>query len=287
MAFPKQRELEIPLLIELDRAGAAARPSEIYPKVAAHFPQLTEADLAERLPSSPATFKFNNQVQWARQRLVELGEIDGSTYGVWKITEKGRQRLRQTENLSPSPTPAPQLITERPSATSIPETPEITLQDLVNEQEEAVKYQLLERLRTMSPEDFELFSKRLLEALNFTEVHVTARTRDGGIDGHGKLRQGIVNINAAYQSKRWQTPIPRPEIDEFRGAITGEFDQGIFITTSSFSAESKKAGFKRGAVPIILIDGQRIVELMIENSLGVSRRPLSLLGIDEEFFAPE
>ncbi|MFQ5846632.1 MAG: restriction endonuclease [Candidatus Methylomirabilales bacterium] len=97
-----------------------------------------------------------------------------------------------------------------------------------------------------------------------------------------------MNINAAFQSKRWQqTTISRPEIDKFRGAITGDFDQGIFITTSSFTAEAKQVGFKRGAVPIMLIDGQRIVELMIENNIGVSRRRLSLLGIDEDFFAPE
>lgn len=93
MAFPKQRDVEIPLLLEIDKAGGQARPRDIYAKVAKHFPQLTTEDLERRLESSPSTYKWHNGVQWARQKLVQKGELDGSVLGVWKVTDAGRRRI--------------------------------------------------------------------------------------------------------------------------------------------------------------------------------------------------
>ncbi|SRR6266480_924064 len=92
MSFPKQSEIELPLLKTLQELGGKAEPKELYPKLAAIFPQLTQEDLTARLPSSPSTFRWHNLVQWSRQKLVEKGEIDGSTRGVWKLTPRGRAR---------------------------------------------------------------------------------------------------------------------------------------------------------------------------------------------------
>jgi len=92
MSFPKQSEIELPLLKTLHELGGKAEPKELYPKLATLFPQLTEEDLTARLPSSPSTFRWHNLVQWSRQKLVEKGEIDGSTRGVWKLTSRGRAR---------------------------------------------------------------------------------------------------------------------------------------------------------------------------------------------------
>jgi hypothetical protein len=90
MSFPKQSEIELPLLKTLQELGGKAEPKELYPKLAEVFPQLTEEDLTARLQSSPSTFRWHNLVQWSRQKLVEKGEIDGSTRGVWKLTARGR-----------------------------------------------------------------------------------------------------------------------------------------------------------------------------------------------------
>ena len=92
MSFPKQSEIELPLLKTLQELGGKAEPKELYPKLAEIFPQLTEEDLTARLPSSPSTFRWHNLVQWSRQKLVEKGELDGSTRGVWKLTARGRAR---------------------------------------------------------------------------------------------------------------------------------------------------------------------------------------------------
>ena len=97
MPFPTQKDVEIPLLRVLEKLGGEGKPQEIYPRVAKYFPQLTEDDLKERLSSSPHTFKWRNLIQWARQSLVDSGEIDGSTHGVWKITPKGLQRINESE----------------------------------------------------------------------------------------------------------------------------------------------------------------------------------------------
>jgi restriction system protein len=81
MAYPKESDVEIPLLLEIDKAGGQARPQDVYAKVAQHFAQLTTEDLERCLESSPSTYKWHNHVQWARQKLVEKGEIDGSVQG--------------------------------------------------------------------------------------------------------------------------------------------------------------------------------------------------------------
>jgi restriction system protein len=113
-----------------------------------------------------------------------------------------------------------------------------------------------------------------LAAYGFVQVKVSGRVGDGGIDGHGNLKVGLSTMNVAFQCKRWQGPVGRPEIDKFRGAIQGEFEQGIFFTTSDFSSHARDASIKKGAVPIVLVNGDAIVQLMIDKQLGVKRRPI-------------
>lgn len=70
--------------------------------------------------------------------------------------------------------------------------------------------------------------------------------------------------------------IGRREIQQFRGAIQGKYEQGIFFTTSDFKPTAKEISFQPGAVPIILLNGNSIVDIMIEKGFGVSKRPLYL-----------
>ena len=93
MAMPGENRIEIPLLMEIQKAGGRAEPSKLYPAVAAHFPALTRQDLTRKLSSGAKAWW--NRVQWTRQRLVAKGELDPSVHGVWIITEAGRARLRQ------------------------------------------------------------------------------------------------------------------------------------------------------------------------------------------------
>lgn len=136
---------------------------------------------------------------------------------------------------------------------------------------------ILSHLRRLHPSTFEDFAKRLLEAYGFLDMKVTQYSKDGGIDGHGKLKVGLAHLNVAFQCKRFNhNSVGRPEIDKFRGAIQGEFEQGIFFTTSTFAQGAEAASFRRGAVPIILIDGKAIVDLMIEKQFGVQMEQLPI-----------
>ena len=250
--------------------GAKLLLREIYPQVAEYFRQLTEEDLDERLPNSPSTIKWWNLVQWARQHLVEIDELDGSTRGVWKITKKGKIRIgKATGIITPPPT----------------NKPESNLRDLVYQNKDAVSERIISELNNFSPTGFERFCLVLLEGLGYENMIVTSKSGDGGIDGYGDYRQGIVRIKSAFQAKRWKNnPVGRPEIDKFRGAIQGEYDHGLFLTTSVFSKEAREASIKKGAITILLLNGKAIAEQMINSGIGVRKEPIYILDLNEDFY---
>jgi restriction system protein len=132
------------------------------------------------------------------------------------------------------------------------------------------KKELLNQLKELTPVAFEVFAKELLKAYGFKKMEVTRISRDGGIDGFGELKIGLASMKVAFECKRWiKKAVGRPQVSQFRGDIQGTFQQGIYFTTSHFTKEAKDSSFQNGAVPIILIDGASIVDLMIEKRFGV------------------
>jgi restriction system protein len=152
-----------------------------------------------------------------------------------------------------------------------------SLQELHSKYVVLLKERLHSELRKLPPSSFELFAKSLLEVYGFEDARVTQVSRDGGIDGFGKLRVGLAHLNVAFQCKRWtKSNIQRTEIDKFRGAAQGEYEQGIFFATTSFSPGAISASVKRGAIPIVLIDLAQIVNLMIDKRFGVQIENLQI-----------
>lgn len=132
------------------------------------------------------------------------------------------------------------------------------------------KQNMLHELKKMSPAAFEAFGREILDGYGFENTQVTNISRDGGIDGHGRLKVGLAYLNVAFQCKRWKnTTIQRTEIDRFRGAAQGAYEQGIFFTTSKFSSGAINVSIKSGAIPIVLLDGAAIVDLMIQKKIRV------------------
>ncbi|KAA8764438.1 MULTISPECIES: restriction endonuclease [Burkholderia] len=132
------------------------------------------------------------------------------------------------------------------------------------------KQKMLQELKRMSPTAFEAFGRELLDGYGFENTQVTNVSGDGGIDGFGRLKVGLAHLNVAFQCKRWKTTtIQRPEIDRFRGAAQGAYEQGIFFTTSTFSSGAIGASIKPGAIPIVLVDGLAIVDLMIQKKIRI------------------
>jgi len=193
--LPKQKDIEIPLLEALMELGGQAKPKEIYPLVTKKFPEIREEDLTETLPSGGN--KWTNRIQWVRQRLIDKGEIYSPTRGIWAITDKGKKRIEKKE----------------------PSVPSVNLVELYEDYEISFRSQLLDKLYELTSRQFELFARKLLQAYGFVDVKVTNVSSDGGIDGYGKLRLGLATMNVAFQCKRWQGNVGRPEVDKFRGAI--------------------------------------------------------------------
>jgi restriction system protein len=142
---------------------------------------------------------------------------------------------------------------------------------------EDFKKSLLTELTRLDPYSFEEFCKKLLQVYGFKNLKVTNKTKDGGLDGYGELKIGLVYMKVAFECKRYtNTTIGRPKVSQFRGDISGRFQQGIFFTTSKFTNDAKAVSFQGSAVPIVLIDGQAIVDLMIDKNFGVEREVLPI-----------
>lgn len=159
-----------------------------------------------------------------------------------------------------------------------------TVRELHQEYVDLFQQKILRQLKNLNPYEFETFCRNLLEVYGFIDLSVTQKSRDGGIDGFGKLKIGLAYMNVAFQCKRWNTgSVSRKEIDAFRGAIQGEYEQGIFFTTSTFTKEAMTYSIKQGAVPIILIDGKMIVDFMIEKQFGIEHDnlPIYINALDQ------
>jgi len=266
MALPTQTEVELPLLETLIEIGGIGKPKDIYPLVTKKFPSITEEDLQINLISGGN--KWTNSIQWARQKLIYKGELISPERGIWQITDIGRKRV---ENKAKEKDKAPTLEIQN-------------LEEIYNQYDETFRNYLLERLLEFSSKQFEIFAKKLLIAYGFINVHVTNQTADGGIDGYGKLKVGLSSMNVAFQCKRWQGNVGRPEIDKFRGSIQGEYEQGIFFTTSDFTKRATEVSFKKGTVPIVLMNGEAIVDLMIQKNFGVKKNIVYIFQAEEGLF---
>lgn len=157
---------------------------------------------------------------------------------------------------------------------------------LVREQENTVRESLREFLRDMDPFAFEHLVRRLLEEMDYQNVDVTARSGDGGVDVVADIELGITSVREVVQVKRHRAPIQRKDLDALRGSLY-RFNavRGTIVTTSRFAKGAQEAAFATGTAPITLIDGQKLIDLLIERSIGVRKRAIELLELNVEEFA--
>lgn len=156
--------------------------------------------------------------------------------------------------------------------------------ELAAQQKEKCKAEILSYLRALTPSEFEEFSELFLNRYGFKSMNVTSVGRDGGIDVKGALKIGIAEMRVAAQCKRYaeNNKVGRPDVSQFRGDITGEYEQGIFITTSSFTKEAQEVSFKPGCVPIVLIDGEQLAETIIEKGIGIQKQQVEIYDFDAD-----
>lgn len=145
---------------------------------------------------------------------------------------------------------------------------------------------LKNRLMNMPPKQFEFLIAQLLESIGFDEntVHITSFGKDGGIDVRGIMTSGgVTSINVAVQAKRWKNNIQAPTVQSLRGALTVH-EQGMIITTSGFSKGAIKEAQAQGKAIISLVDGEKLIDLLIEHRVGVIAEQHTIYSLDESDF---
>ncbi len=289
-----------PLLSVLDD-GNDHTITSIRSDLASHF-GLTQEDIDERIPSGRVT-TLQNRVGWASTYLYRAGLIDRPKRAMYRITERGHQVLVENPKrvdmsvLSQfeefvkfrqvSPGSKPEALTPASD-----QTPEERIEDSYHELRTTLTEELLDRIHDQSPEFFEQLVLDVLHSIGYGGKREGAAERlgksgDEGVDG--VIREDRLGLDTVYvQAKKWTDTVGRPEIQKFVGALQGQnATKGVFIATSSFSSEAVEYAAK--VTPrIILVDGDELAELMIENDVGVAvSRSYPIKRLDLDYFVPE
>ena len=273
-----------PLLQALRDLGGSASPREALDRIA-EIERVPDALRNEVLKSGQE--RFYNQVHWARQYLVWEGFIESGRRGVWSLTQTGKNVVLSPEESRQIFLRQVQLQARlrKPSG----ETSAIVVQDegvpsdTPQADQDSSLQGFLRVVKSLSPSGFERLGMRLLREAGFERVQVTGRSNDGGIDGVGVLQlNDLMSFNVVFQCKKWEQSVPPKEIRDLRGAMNGRADKGIFLTTSTYSSNARSEAERPGAVPIELVDGERLFEMFKRYELGL--KPRTVYDIDISFF---
>ncbi len=278
MAVPKYDDFFNPLLKAMHKLGGSASVSEQEDEVASIL-KLSDRDVAEIHRGSRT--KVSYRLAWARNWLKHYGVLDNSARGIWALTPLGQQTdavdktvVRKTVNAL--------VRTQHAGDQSAvaPELPEELAQDTWEDA-------LLETIRRVSSGAFERLCQRVLRESGFIHVEVTGRVGDGSIDGKGVVRVGgLLSFHVIFQCKRYQGSVSSSAVRDFRGAMVGRADKGLFITTGTFTKDARVEAQRDGAPPIDLIDGETLVAKLKELRLGVrvTSKMMEQVEIDQAFF---
>lgn len=276
-ALPMHVQFFLPILESLQSLGGSASPSELKDALIGMM-DISEEELEEKLKSGVT--RIDNQISWNKIYLTKGGFIDTSDPDVWSLTEEGhKMHLTEDDVLKIFKKIHRGFVTKRQQKTT--QNEETESEDF--EEDQAHRIKLLEILKSISPNGFERLCQRLLRASGFKKVVVKGRSGDGGIDGEGILEiNPLVSLKVIFQSKRYKDSVSTSQIRDFRGAMQGRAEKGIFITTGRFTTEAKKEAIREGVPPIELVDGYKLVQLFEQKQLGL--KPKTVYDIDDSFF---
>lgn len=285
--------------------GALARDAH---EAAAQTLGLSDAERQELLPSGTQPV-YKNRAGWAHDRLKRAGLSSSPRRGYWQLTPRGIEfaashstplpaadveqlavgfmdvRLRERTDQPNTPAPLP----DPASSVSVTASPDDRLGEAIVELRASVAAELLEALRTASPSFFETIVLDLLHKMGYgasrADLQRVGGSGDGGIDGVISLDK--LGLEKVYvQAKRWQQTVGRPEVQAFYGALAGQrANKGVFIATSSYTPQALE--FARSVERVVVIDGARLAQLMIDHEVGVTARVVRVPKIDSDYFDEE
>lgn len=302
--IPRFYEMFKPML-EFLKDGKVHSMVEVKEYIANYF-NLSEEEKNEMLPGGGET-RLNNRVYWARTYLTKAGLVEIPERGKAKITERGLKVLEenpsvidvkflfkfpefkqfQTKSKEKENSGTPQGGREETE-----KSPEEIIEEKINEINEAVKGELLDKILKLPPQFFERLVLDLIVKMgyggSFEEASkLLGKVGDEGVDG--VIKEDLLGLDNVYlQAKRWSkdTVIGRPEIQKFVGALHGKgAKKGIFITTAKFSSDAFDYAESIKDMKIILIDGDKLLDYMLKYNVGVeTKRTIEIKKIDEGYF---
>jgi restriction system protein len=307
MPIPEFNEIKVPALQYLSD-GTPHVLSDIYGALAKHF-KLTEEEQKELLPSGKQR-RWHNRTNWACYDLFRAGLLDRPKKGLYLINDLGKKVAAQNpkfidrEFLMQFPQFAifvqsrkenpdsPESVQQPPDLAAKTKTPEELMLAAHQMLQSALKKELMDLVRKMNPFRFEQLVLDLLVAMGYggsraEAARVTKNSGDEGIDG--VINEDRLGLDVIYlQAKRWQQTVGRKEIQSFVGALAGQqAHKGVFITTSDF-AETAVDYAKKVSQKVILIDGDRLADLMMQNNIGVAKsHSYDVKHIDSDYFDEE
>ena len=301
MAVPDFQSFFKPLLeIAADGNEHSLKTSR---EILAEKMMISAEDLKELLPSGNQT-KFENRVAWAKTYFIQAKVLESPKRGYFRITDRGRDLLKKghgkidvkilnqypefvefhTAKAGKANTDG---VTE-PSA----ETPEETLQKAYQSIRNDLAGEILEKVKSNSPQFFEKLVVDLMVAMGYGGSRSDAgqsigQSGDEGVDGI--IKEDRLGLDVIYlQAKKWEGTVGRPEIQKFVGALHGKrAKRGVFLTTGKFSDDAIK--YVETIDPkVILIDGRRLADLMIDFGVGTSIiSNLEIKRMDSDYFIEE
>lgn len=300
MPIPDFQTLMLPLLRVLaDGKNHTTKKAE--EELAKMF-SLSAEELKELLPSKRQTV-FANRVAWAKAHLKMAGILENVSRGVFRLTPRGIEVLQAPPEriniafLKQFPEYQPSGSGENGKSASpvkaalgqdISQTPEEIIAPAYAIIRKALADELLAKVKSCSPQFFENLVVDLLVKMGYGGSRYDAgealgKSGDEGIDGI--IKEDRLGLDVIYiQAKRWEGSVGRPEIQRFVGALAGKgAKKGVFITTSRFTPDA--AAYMPHETRVVLIDGSRLAELMIDFNLGVSvEQVFEIKKMDTDYF---
>ena len=296
MGLPKYYEMHKPFL-EYLKDGKLHTLKELKQFISKYF-NLTEEELLELLPSGRQTV-FINRIGWARTYLKKAGLIDSPARASFIITNDGLEVLNDNPDVIDSnylmkfdsfrEFQGGVIYTKNNNEPSndINNTPDDTFEDSFRKINKSLAEDLLAEVIKLSPTAFEQMVIDLLSKMGYGSFEnagkTTSTTGDEGIDGI--IMEDKLGFNLIYiQAKKWElnSKVGRPDVQSFVGAISGKGGKGLFVTTAKFSKQAIEYAKNQH---IILTDGEKLSNLMIEHNYGVTvKKVFEIKAIDTDVF---
>jgi len=272
--FPEVVKATFDALKEL---GGSGSNQQINEKAAALCKDAHPGKTIDRArPNGQSELEYH--IAWARTYLKDYGLLENIARGAWAIVPGKHDQIDADEVVKDryakwrnSKTSSGHEI--RPGDNeSDPGGGEIESKEDTGE---AWRNNLLDVLTNLSPDAFERLTQRLLMACNFTDVEVTGKAGDGGIDGTATAKiNDLLSFSVVFQCKRYAlgNPVGIKDIQAFRGSLMTRAERGLFVTTSYFTKAAREEAMRAGVAPIDLMDADLLTDKLKELNLGVETK---------------